>query len=77
MYAANLDFSTGSIDEIVTRTAGSLLTWRIDHPARYAFLGTGPTDYGNPELDAVRSLSRRFETLITCSTARLGVGPVR
>lgn len=64
MYATNLDFSTGSIDEIVTRTAGALLSWRIDHPAWYAFLGTGPTDYDNPDLDAVQSLSRRFETLI-------------
>ncbi len=64
MYATNLDFSTGSIDEIVTRTAGALLAWRIDHPAWYAFLGTGPTDHDNPDLDAVQSLSRRFETLI-------------
>lgn len=64
MYATNLDFSTGSIDEIVTRTAGALLAWRIDHPAWYTFLGTGPTDYDNPDLDAVQSLSRRFETLI-------------
>lgn len=64
IYAANLDFSTGSIDEIVTRTAGSLLTWRIDHPAWYAFLGTGPTDIDNVDSDAVQSLSRRFERLI-------------
>lgn len=64
MYAANLDVSTGSIDEIVTRTAGSLLTWRIDHPAWYAFLGTGPADSDNTELDAIQSLSHRFETLI-------------
>ncbi|MGV0804720.1 TetR/AcrR family transcriptional regulator [Mycolicibacterium setense] len=64
MYAANLDFSTGSIDEIVSRTAGSLLNWRIEHPAWYAFLGTGPTDFDNPESDAVQSLSRRFERLI-------------
>lgn len=64
MYATNLDFSTGSIDEIVTRTAGALLAWRIDHPAWYAFLGTGPTEYDTPDLDAVQSLSRRFEALI-------------
>lgn len=33
-------------------------------PAWYAFLGTGPTDYDKPGLDAVQSLSQRFETLI-------------
>ncbi|WP_051288502.1 TetR/AcrR family transcriptional regulator [Mycobacterium sp. URHD0025] len=64
MYEMNLDFSTGSIDEIVTRTAGSLLGWRVDHPAWYAFLGTGPTDDDTADVDAVQRLSRRFETLI-------------
>lgn len=71
MYAANLDFSTGSIDEIVFRTAGSLLTWRIDHPAWYAFLATGPADSDSPELDAVQSLSRRFETLINARLSEI------
>ncbi|MDF3335930.1 TetR/AcrR family transcriptional regulator [Mycolicibacterium septicum] len=71
MYAMNLDFSTGSIDDIVTRTAGALLDWRINHPAWYAFLGSGPTDYDSPDLDAVQTLSRRFETLIDVSLSEI------
>lgn len=63
--APNLDVSAGSVREVITRTVRGLLDWRTDHPQRYAFLSTGPTDYDDPGVDALSSLMRRLVRLLT------------
>jgi AcrR family transcriptional regulator len=64
VLAANLDFATGSVEDIVSRTVRAMLDWRLAHPRWYEFLGTGPTEYDEPSLDAVEGLRRRFQHLV-------------
>ncbi|WP_244198429.1 TetR/AcrR family transcriptional regulator [Nocardia neocaledoniensis] len=50
-----LDIGVGSINEILVRTVGGVVTWIEDHPRLHEFLRTGPPDDGS-DIDAMSAL---------------------
>ncbi|MFE7797427.1 TetR/AcrR family transcriptional regulator [Nocardia sp. NPDC057440] len=57
---AELDVSSGSIREILTRTIRAVADWMSDHPRLVEFARTGPTHTADPGIDAVSSLKLRM-----------------
>lgn len=55
-----LDVSTGSIREIITRTVRAVAEWMSEHPNLIAFARTGPPAEGPDGVDAVSSLKTRI-----------------
>ncbi|MFC7450755.1 TetR/AcrR family transcriptional regulator [Rhodococcus daqingensis] len=56
---AELDISTGSVEEILVRTIRAVADWMTDHPRLNEFARTGPTVRG-ADIDAVSSLKMRM-----------------
>lgn len=75
---ANLDISTGSIEEILHRTINSVAQWLSAHPRLNEFARTGPT-HDAPGIDAVTNLklrvSRQARDLISTLGLAIGVDP--
>ncbi|NEW41015.1 TetR/AcrR family transcriptional regulator [Nocardia cyriacigeorgica] len=55
-----LDVSTGSVREILTRTIRAVADWMSDHPRLTEFARTGPPYGGEDTVDAVASLKLRI-----------------
>ncbi|WP_369023964.1 TetR/AcrR family transcriptional regulator [Nocardia cyriacigeorgica] len=55
-----LDMSTGSVREILTRTIRAVADWMSDHPRLTEFARTGPPFGGEDTVDAVASLKLRI-----------------
>ncbi|NKY33952.1 TetR/AcrR family transcriptional regulator [Nocardia speluncae] len=57
---AQLDVSTGSVREIITRTVRAVADWMGDHPNLTAFARSGPPAGGPDGIDAISSLKTRI-----------------
>ncbi len=57
---AQLDVSTGSVREIITRTVRAVADWMGDHPNLTAFARSGPPAGGPDNVDAISSLKIRI-----------------
>lgn len=57
---AQLDVSTGSVREIITRTVRAVADWMADHPALTAFARSGPPAASPDNIDAISSLKTRI-----------------
>lgn len=57
---AQLDVSSGSVREIITRTVRAVADWMGDHPHLAAFARTGPPVGGPDSVDAISSLKIRI-----------------
>lgn len=57
---AQLDVSSGSVREIITRTVRAVADWMADHPNLTAFARTGPPAGGPEGADAISSLKIRI-----------------
>lgn len=57
---AQLDVSSGSVREIITRTVRAVADWMGDHPNLTAFARTGPPSGGPDSVDAISSLKSRI-----------------
>ncbi|WP_063916496.1 TetR/AcrR family transcriptional regulator [Nocardia jinanensis] len=57
---AQLDVSSGSVREIITRTVRAVADWMGDHPSLAAFARSGPPAGGPESIDAISSLKIRI-----------------
>ncbi|MGI5216636.1 TetR/AcrR family transcriptional regulator [Nocardia sp. CA-290969] len=57
---AQLDVTTGSVREIITRTVRAVADWMGDHPNLTAFARSGPPAGGPDNTDAISSLKLRI-----------------
>ncbi|WP_327150020.1 TetR/AcrR family transcriptional regulator [Nocardia sp. NBC_01329] len=57
---AQLDISSGSVREIITRTVRAVADWMGDHPNLAAFARSGPPADGPDSVDAISSLKIRI-----------------
>ncbi|WP_328387597.1 TetR/AcrR family transcriptional regulator [Nocardia sp. NBC_00416] len=74
---AQLDVSSGSVREIITRTVRAVADWMGDHPNLTAFARNGPPAGGPDSVDAISSLkiriSERSRELIEAIARIVGV----
>lgn len=74
---ADLDLSTGTVEEIVARTIRSVADWMADHPRLVEFARTGPTHVDGPDVDAATSLklymSERAAAMLASIAGQIGV----
>lgn len=69
----SMNIAVGTLDEILTRTIGTVAEWITEHPRVHEFMSTGPTDYGDESIDAISSLKARISAsarLIITEVAR-------